>query len=146
MSFIRRFLHDLVAISKRKRYKLRTHLPTMRSPSVPIDTVSRRRRRLWKQQAQQRYERVMQILNSDGCYNVTYDFIRKRGLGQQRALAKLRHMLREARFMQSRLAEPPYVLWGILAAATFYGQRQPGKIVGRASHQITVTNSSINGS
>jgi hypothetical protein len=82
--------------------------------SVPIDTVSRGRLRLWKRAARQRYERVLQIFESDAFGKITGDFTRKHGIGQRRALAKLRHVLREAKFMQVRLDDPVHVLWAVL--------------------------------
>jgi hypothetical protein len=82
--------------------------------SVPIDTVSRGRLRICKRTARQRYQRVEQAFVSDAFGKLGADFCRKRGLGQQRALVKLKRLLREARFVQARFDDPVHVLWGIL--------------------------------
>jgi hypothetical protein len=81
---------------------------------VPIDSVSRGRLRLWKRAARQRYERVEKVFDSDGFGLVAQNFRLKHGVGQQRALVKLRHMLKEARFVQARIEDPVHVLWAVL--------------------------------
>jgi hypothetical protein len=86
----------------------------MPTDSVPIDTVSRGRLRIWKRAARQRYERVERLFVSDAFSKAAADFTRKHGIGQQRALSRLKHMLKEARFVQARLKDPVHVLWAVL--------------------------------
>src|SRR5262249_5252686 len=88
--------------------------PPMRTDGVPIDTVSRGRLRLWKHAARQRYQRVAQVFDSDAFGHTARDFHHKHGVGQHRALVKLKHMLKDARFMQARLDDPVHALWGVL--------------------------------
>jgi hypothetical protein len=77
ISFMCHYLLNIVAISSWKRYNLSMS-------SVPIDTVSRGRLRIWKRAARQRYERVIQIFESDAFGKITADFTRKHGVGQRR--------------------------------------------------------------
>jgi hypothetical protein len=107
ISFMRHYLLNIVTISSWKRYN-------SSMSSVPIDTVSRGRLRLWKRAARQRYEHVIHIFESDAFGKITGDFTRKHGVGRRRALARLKHMLKEARFVQVRCEDPVHTLWAVL--------------------------------
>jgi hypothetical protein len=76
--------------------------------SIPIDNASRGRLRAWKHTTLQRYRRVAQAFQTEAFDALIKDFYSKRGRGQQRALAKLKNILKEARFVQARLDNPPH--------------------------------------
>jgi hypothetical protein len=110
----------------------------MRTDSIPIDTVSRGRLRLWKRAARQRYERVAQACQTDAFCVLIRDFYSKRGRGQQRALAKLKNTLKEARFVQCRLESPAYALRAILKPRGSIICDVPGVDAGRLQDCVVV--------
>jgi hypothetical protein len=81
---------------------------------VPVGAEARGKLRVWKRQAQQRYERVIDVYNGKLFGQLGVDYREKRGIGQRRALIKLKRMLGEARFIEARLETPAYALWAVL--------------------------------
>ena len=86
---------------------------------TPVGPEARGKLRAWKRIAQQRRERVVRIFNSDAFGKIGVDFRQKRGLGQRRALAKLRAMLAEARYIGAHPEPPAHALWAILSPRCF---------------------------
>jgi hypothetical protein len=57
---------------------------------------------------------LIQIFESDAFGKITSDFTRKHGVGRQRALARLKNMLKKARFVEVRSEDPVHALWAVL--------------------------------
>ena len=57
---------------------------------------------------------MLQIFNSKEFGKIGVDFRQKCGVGQERAMTKLRHLLGEGRFVETRFERPPFALWAVL--------------------------------
>src|SRR5215469_5300596 len=111
----------------------------VRTERVPIDNATRGRLRAWKRTALQRYKRVAQACQTEAFEALVRDFYSKRGRGRQRALAKLKNILKEARFVQARLNQrPPHALWAILDPRNSVICNVPGVDAGRLQDCVTV--------
>jgi hypothetical protein len=107
------------------------------SDRVPIDTASRGRLRQWKRAATARFLRIEAVLAGRAFERAARDFNHKKGIGRQRALAKLRVLLAEARFEEAHVASDGFALWSYLHPRD--SVICPGKGVGPAELQDCCT-------